>query len=197
MRLIIRYIDDFERYTKITLLRLMQFLFFDCYAKWPFFLHSFRFGSEVHLDESSLTAGSVVFPSDLRSALEEFLIFIWERSFGRFFFYVFGTASTRGMVWSLGELGSRCYIPVLASNWGVLGQVMDQGWRLGLYEMRSALTKFYTRCKNDASSLAALRIFLIDQAGNVNCFLLSKTQLIFTSVPPRLTSSPIAKECDH
>jgi hypothetical protein len=147
---------DFDRCTKTPCYDSRDSFFSTISARSPFFLHSFRFGSEVHLDESSLTAGSVVYSSDLRSALEEFFISVGKGLFG-VLFPVFGTASTRCLVWGLGELGSGCYIPVLAFNWGVLGRGMDKDWRLGLYEMRFELPKFYIRCKNDASSLAALR----------------------------------------
>jgi hypothetical protein len=56
----------------------------------------------------------------------------------------------------LGESDSRRFIPVLAFaqelfGWGMVGIGV-----LALYEMRSELSKFYIRCTNETSSLAAL-----------------------------------------
>jgi hypothetical protein len=131
MRLIIRHIYDFERYTKLPCYDLRDSLFSTIYAKSPFVLHSFRLGSEVHLDESDLTAGSVVYSSDLRSALEEFFIVTWERSSGRFSFLCLARPARGVRYGAWGSWAVGCYIPVLAFNWGVLGQGMDQDWRLG------------------------------------------------------------------
>lgn len=56
----------------------------------------------------------------------------------------------------LGEFGSRRFIPVLAFTQELSGWGMDGYGVLALYEMRSELSKFYIRCNNDTSSLAAL-----------------------------------------
>ena len=89
-----------------------KFLLFDCSAKIAIrYITIVPIRINVHLDESSLTAGSVVYSSDLGSALEECSFL-----FGKGLLGVFLWTSTRCPVWrGWGSLAVGALYPFLLS----------------------------------------------------------------------------------